>query len=171
MKRLFLFLLLSVFGFGLFAADNVVGLWKIIDDKTNKPNSIVSLYLYGGKLYGRILATISTKTGLIDDTYLTKTSLMKKIAGDPPVCGLDFVYLMEDKGKEWVGSIIDPEPADEYECVIKKDGDKLNVRGQLKGLGFLGRDQKWLPVAASDIPIDMVVPDAASFVPVIPKRK
>lgn len=172
MKQILMLLVVVAFGASsLFAADDVVGLWKIIDDKTHKPNAIVSLYMYQGKLYGRILATISTKTGEIDDTLQTKTTILKKIVGTPPVCGLDFVYSMEDKGKVWVGSIIDPEPADEYECVIKKDGENLKVRGQLKGLGFLGRDQKWMPVALSELPGDTVIPDSSTFIPVIPHKK
>jgi hypothetical protein len=78
---------------------------------------------------------------------------------------------MQDNGKEWKGLIIDPTPGDEYDCVITKDGENLKVRGQLKGLGFLGRDQKWLAASPADLPADFQVPDPASFVPVIPKKK
>jgi uncharacterized protein (DUF2147 family) len=171
MKRVLALMVLAIFASGgLFAADNVLGLWKIIDDKTQKPTAVVQLYMYGGQMYGRILVTISKKTGQIDDTIYTKTFPAKGVAGLPPNCGLDFVYKMEDKGKEWKGLIIDPEPGDEYDCVIKKEGDNLKVRGQLKGLGFLGRDQKWLAASPDDLPADFAMPDVASFTPVIPKK-
>jgi uncharacterized protein (DUF2147 family) len=173
MKRLIAILALAAFaGAGLFAADNVLGLWKIIDDKTKKPKAIVHLYIYQEQVYGRMLATISTETGQIDDTILTQTFKAKGVAGQPPNCGLDLVYRMVDKGSEWRGQIIDPSPGDEYDCVIKKAGDKLDVRGQLKGIfGFLGRNQTWLPAGAADLPADFQIPDPATFVPVIPKKK
>lgn len=155
-----------------YAADNVVGLWKIIDDKTGKPTAYVYLYMYGGKLYGRMIATIDADTGKINDTTATQTFKTDKVAGNPPFCGLDFVYQLEDKGKEWVGFILDPKPGDEYACVIKKEGGKLIVRGQLKGLfSFLGRNQTWLTAMASELPADYVMPDPSTFMPKIPKKK
>ncbi len=172
MKRIISLILLALFfTAGVFAADNVTGLWKIIDDKTGKPTAIVYLYMYQEKMYGRFMITLDTATGKIDDTITAKAKTFNKIAGNPFKCGMDFVYQMAPKGNDWVGLIMDPEPADEYDCVIKKDGLNLAVRGQLKGLGFLGRNQKWVPSIASDIPSDVTLPDPSTFVPVIPKKK
>jgi uncharacterized protein (DUF2147 family) len=171
MKRILTLFVLAALAGSLFAADNVTGLWKIIDDKTQKPNAIAVLYTYQGKLYGRLLVTISTKTGEISDTIATRTNSAKYLVGQPAICGLDFVYLMQDKGKEWVGLIVDPEPGDEYDCVIHKEGDTLIVRGQLKGFGFIGRDQKWVSASPSDLPIGVETPSADSLVPVVPKHK
>jgi len=154
------------------AADDILGLWKIIDDKTNKPTAYVLLYLNGGKLYGRMMATISKETGLIEDTIITRTKKADALAGDPPNCGLDFVYEMQEKGKDWKGSIIDPADGKTYDCTIKRDGNKLIVRGSLKGTGgLLGRNQTWFQAGLGEFPANFTLPDVRTFVPVIPRRK
>lgn len=154
------------------AADDILGLWKIIDDKSGKPTAVVSLYSYQGKVYGRILVTISKTTGQVEDTILTKTKKATALAGDPPNCGLDFVYELTGKGSEWKGSIVDPEDGKEYNCTIKREGDKLTVRGSLKGTGgLLGRNQTWLKSVPGDLPSGFQVPNPSSFVPVIPRKK
>lgn len=158
--------------FSAWAADDVLGLWKIIDDKTNKPNAYVLLYSHGDKVYGRMMATINKETGLVKDTLATRTELATSFAGDPPFCGLDFVYEMQAKGNDWKGSIVDPEDGKEYNCSIKRDGNKLIVRGSLKGTGgLLGRNQTWLLASNSDLPSGFTLPDPSSFTPVIPKKK
>ncbi len=155
----------------VYAADNVLGLWKIIDDKTDKPTAFVVLYLYNGKMYGRIVATISKETGVVDDTLDIKGKRFTALAGDPLTCGLDFVFDMEERSKDWKGSIIDPEDGKSYDCTIKRDGNKLIVRGSLKGTGgLLGRNQTWLQASPSDIP-SFTIPPSSGFVPVIPKKK
>lgn len=156
----------------VWAADNILGIWKIIDDETNKPTAYVLLYMYNGKLYGRMIATIDKDTGLIDDTLATKTKKATDLAGEPPNCGLDFVYEMQAKGNDWVGTIIDPKGGKVYDCTIKREGNKLVVRGSLRGsFGLLGRNQTWLLASSSELPMDFVVPNPATFVPVIPRKK
>ena len=159
-----------VFAVSAFAADDVRGLWKIIDDKTGKSRGYVLLYLFDGRLYGRMVATIDKETGFIKDTLDRQKEKAEKLAGDPFFAGLDFVYRLEDRGKEWRGQILDPESGDEYECRVWKDGDRLVVRGQLKGLGFLGRNQTWMRAANSELG-DFTVPDPQGFSPVIPRKK
>lgn len=153
-----------------FAADDVRGLWKIIDDKTGKPRGYVLLYLNDGKLFGRMVATIDKETGSIKDTLDRRNEKATKLAGDPFYAGLDFVYHLEDRGKEWRGQILDPESGDEYNCRLWKDGDKLIVRGQLKSLGFLGRNQTWMRAAETELG-GFAVPDPRGFEPVIPRKK
>lgn len=154
------------------AADDILGLWKIIDDKTDKPTAYVLLYMNGGKLYGRMMATIDKESGLIEDTILTKTKKADALAGDPPNCGLDFVYEMQAKGRDWRGSIIDPADGKAYDCTIKRDGNKLIVRGSLKGTGgLLGRNQTWILANLGEFPPNFELPDSKSFVPVIPRKK
>lgn len=153
-----------------FAAEDVQGLWKIIDDKTKEARGFVVLYLHEGRLYGRMVATIDEKTGLIKDTLENRTDRADKLAGEPFYAGLDFVYRLEDKGKEWKGQILDPESGDEYNCRLWLEGDRLVVRGQLKGLAFLGRNQIWVRALEEELG-GVVLPDPRSFVPVIPRRK
>jgi len=153
-----------------FAAEDVRGLWKIIDDKTNNARGYVVLYIHAGKLYGRMVATIDDKTGNIKDTLERRTEKAEKLAGDPYFAGLDFVYRLEDKGKEWKGKIMDPESGDEYECRLWKEGERLVVRGQIKGLGFLGRNQTWVRADTAELG-GFTPPDPKSFSPEIPRKK
>ncbi len=153
-------------------AEDIQGLWKIIDDKTGNPRAYVFLYMNGGKLYGRMLATISKDTGLVDDTILTQKFKADALAGNPPNCGLDFVYEMQLKGKEWKGSIIDPEDGKVYDCTIKRNDAKLTVRGSLKGTGgLLGRNQTWLLATPVEIAAGFALPNPAGISPVIPRKK
>ncbi|PKL26603.1 MAG: DUF2147 domain-containing protein [Spirochaetae bacterium HGW-Spirochaetae-3] len=154
------------------AADDILGLWKIIDDKSGKPNAYVLIYSNGGMLYGRMMATINLDTGLVDDTIATKTLKADALAGDPPNCGLDFVYQLQTRSKDYKGSIIDPGDGKVYDCTIKREGDKLVVRGSLKGTGgLLGRNQTWQLASVRELPAGFTLPDAKSFVPVIPTKK
>lgn len=166
-------LVMLVFGSAAaWAADDILGLWKVIDDKSGKPNAYVYLYSSGGKVYGRMMATISKDTGKIDDTLVMQKNKADALAGDPPFCGLDFVYGLEDKGKAWKGSIMDPEDGGDYNCTVTREGSKLSVRGSLKGpLGFLGRTQTWQLASPSELPADFALPDPSTFKPVIPKKK
>jgi len=164
--------LLALGSMAAWAADDILGLWKIIDDKTNKPTAYVLLYMNNGKLFGRMMATISKETGIVDDTIFTKTKKADALAGNPPNCGLDFVYELQPKGNDWKGSIIDPADGKVYDCTIKRDGTKLVVRGSLKGTGgLLGGNQTWHLSSVKDLPAGFVLPDSKTFVPVIPRKK
>ncbi len=165
-------ILLALGAVSAWASDDILGLWKIIDDKSGKPNAYVLLYDNNGKIYGRMMATISKETGLVDDTLDGQKFKADALAGNPPNCGLDFVYELQAKGKEWKGSIIDPGDGKVYDCTVKRDGNKLIVRGSLKGTGgLLGRNQTWLLASASELPSEFKLPNPSSFVPVIPKKK
>ncbi|TFG83422.1 MAG: DUF2147 domain-containing protein [Spirochaetales bacterium] len=165
-------LLIMVIGTASAFADDVLGVWKIIDDKTDKPTAFVYLYMYSGKLYGRMIATINKDTDVIDDTIAIKKKLADELAGSPPMCGVDFVYELQPKGKDWKGTIIDPKDGKVYDCTIKRDGSKLTVRGSLRGTGgLLGRNQTWLLSGSYELPRDFILPNPASFVPVIPRKK
>lgn len=170
-KRLFAVLVLAaVAAAGVYAQDSIVGLWKQIDDKTGKPDSLVYIYEYQGKLFGRMIASYEDD-GKIGDTIYIKKYKADKLAGDPAYCGLDYVYNLELKGKEYRGAIMDPRDAKEYDCRVWKEGSKLIVRGQIKGLGFLGRNQTWVVASSADLPEGFQMPDPRTFIPVIPKKK
>lgn len=154
-----------------FSAEKITGLWKQLDDKTGKPQSIVYLYDYQGKIYGRMIASFDDETTAIKDTIYIKKEKTDKLVGDPAYCGLDYIYALADGGKEYRGGIMDPRSGEEYDCRVWKDGQRLTVRGQLKGLIKLGRNQTWVPASLADLPAGFVLPDPASFIPVIPKAK
>lgn len=163
-------LLFSVLAANVFGLDSITGLWKQMDDKTGKPETLVYIYNYQGKLYGRMILSFEDD-GSIKDTIYTQKDKAEKLAGDPPYCGLDYVYNLVVKGNDYRGGIMDPRSAEEYDCRVWKEGNKLIVRGQLKGFGIFGRNQTWLSASQADLPPDFVLPDPATFIPVIPKKK
>ena len=176
MKSLRTLAVLLFLGFAACAtmAQDIVGLWKQVDDKTGKPQTLVYLYRYQGKIFGRLIAAYDDKTGIIKDTIYIQKDKADKLVGDPPFCGIDFVYNIVEKGAGYRGSIMDPQNGDEYDCTIRRNGSQLIVRGQLKGLlGFLGRNQTWVATSFSDpdLPQGFVLPDTGSFVPSQPRKK
>jgi uncharacterized protein (DUF2147 family) len=168
MRKILIAAALMALAAAAFAADDVTGVWKSIDDKTGEPETITSLYMYQGKLYGRILITF--EDGKVKDTIYKQSTRTEKYKGEPPYCGFDLVWALEDKGKQWSGSIFHPKEGNEYVCKVWKEGDALIVRGQIKFLG-IGRNQKWVRATASDFPAGFQPPDPKTFVPVEPKKK
>lgn len=73
------------------AADSVVGFWKTIDDETHEPKSIVQLYEYQGKLYGRVVDLLKDKQA--------KAAL----PGSPAILGLDIIWDLTKKGDKYRG--------------------------------------------------------------------
>lgn len=58
------------------------------------------------------------------------------------------------------------------DCTIERDGNKLIVRGSLKGTGgLLGRNQTWILAGPGEFPANFSLPDSRSFVPAIPEKK
>jgi hypothetical protein len=168
-------ILTAVFLFaGIFvhAADDVTGLWIMPDNKANKPPAaLVFLYMYDGKLYGRILVLYDSDTGLVEDTISTQIVREANLAGNPPVCGLDFIFEMEDRGREWRGTIVSLPGGKFHNCTIRREGDTLIVRASLRGvLGFIGISLPFTKAAAADLPGGVAVPDANTIVPIIPRR-
>ncbi len=102
--KVFLFSLL--FTFSVLAAD-IVGFWKTIDDATKKAQSVVAVYPYKGKYYGRIVATYDEHTGELKDTIYTPDERAPGVVGDPHYAGLDLIYNLVPKDHKFVGNIID----------------------------------------------------------------
>lgn len=153
---------------GLHAAPSIVGFWKSIDDKTNKPQSIVAIYEYKGKCYGRLIATYNPQ-GKIDDTIYNPLKRAPGVQGDPYYVGLDFIWNLKKDGNRYVdGEIMDPEKGRIYSAKAWREGNDLIIRGEIF---FIGRNQKWPPATDNDFPAGFQKPDLATLVPKIPKTK
>ncbi len=128
----FLFVVLSLLSaFPVVAAENIAGVWKTIDDETGEAKSLVQIYPYEGKMYGRVIELFKNKE---------KTAV--GIQGDPKIVGLDVIWELEDKGERFKnGRILDPQKGKIYACEAWREGDKLIVRGKI---GPFGRNQTWL---------------------------
>jgi uncharacterized protein (DUF2147 family) len=123
------------------AQDDVFGVWKAIDDKDGQPTSNIEIYEKDGKAYGKIIKLYDQ----LEDVICEKCPGDKK---NTPVVGLEMLWGMKPKGKEWSGGrILDPEDGNTYKCKIalNKDGT-LKLRGYI-GIPALGRTQTWHRVA------------------------
>jgi uncharacterized protein (DUF2147 family) len=168
MKKLFratLFFILS--SCSLLSAQEINGLWKILNEDTNKPRTIVAIYEHGGKRYGRIIATYD-KEGIMDETIDNPHDRAPGVVGDPFYCGLDLIWDLQNRGETYKGKICDPRKGNVYNAELWMSGKNLVVRGELF---IFGKNQKWPPASAADFPKDFKMPDISKFVPVIPVMK
>lgn len=130
MKKLLFLMMMCVSGMA-WAGDDVVGYWTTIDDETNTPKSVVQIYEYQGKIYGRVVELFKNKDAVA------------KLPDSPSIKGLDVIWDMEKKKNKYTnGEILDPKKGKVYACDLWRDGDKLIVRGKI---AFLGRNQTWEP--------------------------
>lgn len=128
MKKI-LFLMMMFFSRAVLASDDVVGYWTTIDDETNTPKSVVQIYEYQGKIFGRVVELFKNKEAVAD------------LPDKPLIKGLDVIWDMEkQKNKYTGGKILDPKKGKVYACDLWREGDKLIVRGKI---AFLGRNQTW----------------------------
>ena len=131
MKKFLLICLFLLFSSASFANDNITGFWTTIDDETKTAKSVVQIYEYQGKYFGRVVELFKNKEAVA------------KIKGSPKIKGLDIIWDLEKKGVKYKGGeILDPTKGKVYGCEIWREGDKLIVRGKI---AFLGRNQTWLP--------------------------
>jgi len=121
-------------------AQSVTGVWKTIDDETNKQKSHVEMSIKGGKLYGKILKTF-------DDDGVTPTNkLCEDCKGklyNKKIIGMQIVNGLSRDGKVWKAKkgILDPANGKFYNVKVwLEDKNTLTVRGSI---GPIGRKQTW----------------------------
>ena len=123
------------------AADpsTVVGVWRTIDDKTNKPRALVRIFERNGLRYGRV-------SDILDSKYAD--ARCQDCSGDranQPVLGLEIIRDMQPDGNRWDGgTILNTQTGDVYHCRfhLGPDGQTLIVRGFI-GFSLIGRSQTW----------------------------
>ena len=115
----------------------IEGKWKTIDDETGKAKSIVEIFKKSdGKYYGKINQLLSKPE---HETCVN----CKDDRKNKPLIGLEIIRGLSKDGDEFSGgTITDPKNGKSYKCLIKKDGNKLNVRGYV-GFSLIGRSQIW----------------------------
>lgn len=145
---------------------DIVGIWKQIDDQKNKPQSLVAVYEYDGKYFGRIIATYDPEGKKIEDSIYVPFKRAPSVQGHPFYSGLDFIWNLEKSGTKYVGGkILDPEEGDIYDAEMWIENGNLIVRGEIL---FIGKNQKWLRAEDSDFPPNFKKPDLTKMVPKIP---
>ncbi|TNE50154.1 MAG: DUF2147 domain-containing protein [Deltaproteobacteria bacterium] len=122
-----------------------VGYWKMIHDKTKKPEAIVRVWKQKGKLYAKIVKLFIKK----GEDPNPKCNHCKGWRKNRPIRGMLFVWNLEEKGKGvWSGGkILDPDEGKVYTCKIwvAKSGKELKVRGYV---WVFYRTQTWYRVPA-----------------------
>lgn len=163
MKSLIL-LLMTVFS--PLAAQEIIGFWKSVDEHTSKPQSIVAIYEYQGKYFGRIIATYG-ENGQVQDSIYAPKERAPGIVGKPFYAGLDIIYDVQKEGDRYKdGKIVDPQEGKVYSTEIWVQNGNLIVRGEVL---FFGRNQTWPPASDSDFPAGFKKPDLSKLVPQIPQ--
>lgn len=125
-------------------SQDVVGIWKTIDDETGKAKSHVKIYKNkSGVVFGRVVKILDPKK-----KNATCTKCPEKFNGfgqkGQKISGMLILRgLKKDDDEYNGGSIFDPNKGKSYRCYITlKSKDKLKVRGFI-GTRYVGRTQYW----------------------------
>ena len=166
LKKITLHLLLLLSFTGFIRAEDISGFWQTIDKKTNKPTSVIAVYPYEGKFYGRIIASFN-KEGVMDDTIYKPVGKAPGIEGHPYYCGLDIVFDVAQKdARHYKGYIVDPKEGKTYRAELWKKEGNLILRGKVF---VFGRNETWPPFPDKNFTDEFKKPDLATFIPKIPK--
>jgi len=148
----------------LFAADDIRGFWKTVNEE-GEAQCIIAIYAYQGLGYGRIIATFGDN-GTIDDSIYHPVKRAPGVVGSPFYSGLDIIWDLIDSGSKFKGKILDPEHGSVYKSELWTEGDTLIVRGKLL---MFGRSQQWFAVIQKDLPKGFKLPNLQELVPSIPQ--
>jgi uncharacterized protein (DUF2147 family) len=120
------------------------GLWKTIDDNTNKEKSLVRIVETNGVYSARVEKIVDPDSP--KDAVCDKCTDERK---DKPVVGMTIMRNVkpsaDDKAVFEGGDILDPNNGKVYRVKLKlvEGGSKLDVRGYI-GTPILGRTQTWI---------------------------
>jgi uncharacterized protein (DUF2147 family) len=118
------------------------GTWVQIDDKTQQPHSIIKVYSYDGKIYGKILEAFPQN----GKPPRKVCDLCQGKQHNAPIIGLAIMSgFVQTKPNVWDnGVILDPSSGKIYSCklTLTNDGLQMGVRGYI-GVSLLGRTQTW----------------------------
>ena len=134
--------LISSFSF----AEDIIGLWQSIDDKTGAPKALVEIRKEADNTYAGKVVKLTPRAG-----YTPKETCVNcpPPYTNKPIIGLDVVTgLKSTDGLNYTsGRILDPNTGKLYSMKAKlsSNGKRLHLRGYL-GISALGRNQIWIRV-------------------------
>ena len=134
--------LISSFSF----AEDIIGLWQSIDDKTGAPKALVEIRKEADNTYAGKVVKLTPRAG-----YTPKETCVNcpPPYTNKPIIGLDVVTgLKSTDGFNYTsGRILDPNTGKLYSMKAKlsSNGKRLHLRGYL-GISALGRNQIWIRV-------------------------
>lgn len=132
-------IILVLFSMNLYAQSRgVIGKWNTIDEVTGKAMSVVEIFEYNNKIYGKVIDILNPKN---------RNNTCKNCPGEDqnkPILGLIIIKGLSKDGTEYNdGKILDPKTGKLYKCYIElESANKLKVRGYL-GIALIGRTQYW----------------------------
>ena len=129
------FLTMSVFKTPSDTADTILGVWW-----TEGKKAKVRIYKEAGRYAGEIiwLKASANSDHVIRDANNEIESLKER-----PLIGIDLIEGFTYKDSKWVeGKVYDPEKGKSYDCILKLDGDQLEVRGYMK-MPMFGKSVYW----------------------------
>ena len=138
MKKLTV-IILVLFSMNFYAQSRgVIGKWNTIDEVTGKAMSVVEIFEYNNKIYGKVIDILNPKN---------RNNTCKDCPGEDqnkPILGLTIIKGLSKDGTEYNdGKILDPKTGKLYKCYIELEStNKLKVRGYL-GFSLIGRTQYW----------------------------
>ena len=136
------FLLSAVSSFSF--AEDIIGLWQSIDDKTGAPKALVEIRKEADNTYAGKVVKLTPRAG-----YTPKETCVNcpPPYTNKPIIGLDVVTgLKSTDGLNYTsGRILDPNTGKLYSLKAKlsSNGKRLHLRGYL-GISALGRNQIWI---------------------------
>lgn len=120
---------------------SIIGNWRTIDHKTNRPSSIIRVWQHDGKFFGKVVKIYLENGHKTTDHCVRCTGPLR----NKRVLGLTIIAdMVFDKGMYGGGKILDPTTGRRYHCRMKvtADGRRLKLRGYF-GIPLLGRTDIW----------------------------
>ncbi|MCL2888733.1 MAG: DUF2147 domain-containing protein [Elusimicrobia bacterium] len=163
-------------------AQDVTGFWQTFyDSRHQDPKSVVAIYRYNGKIYGRavLIYEEGSRGQKIIDTMFNPVfdaapNIVRVVNGQDvrvKAAGLDVILDMTpNTGRgRWLyedGYIINPQNGNKYRAQMRFDNNgNLVVRGHLRVSSLLGRSITAERFDTTQFPAGLDIPDYTSFVP------
>ncbi len=146
--------------------DDAIGFWKTEDEKKGFTTSIMMVYRYNGRLFGRIVVSYDEKDGTLLETHEHPQQRITTIGTHPKLLEVDIFWNLERGEDKWLGgTVFDPRSGRTYACDCWVRDDKLVLRGKFGPFGLNSVFPKALP---NDFPPGYIPPDPLVSVPNIP---
>ena len=125
-------------------AQDIVGIWQSIDDKTNAPKALIEIKKDSLDEYSATIIKVTPSAGYKPQEFCTKCTGSLK---NKPILGMTiFSKVKEVKPNQFGnGHILDPLSGKYYKVTLKlgSNGNHLRVLGYL-GIQAIGRTQTWV---------------------------
>lgn len=146
--------------------EDAIGYWKTIDGKEGFTTSIMAVYQYEGKLYGRIIVSFDEKTGALIETHRNPSQRIETVPSRPRLLEVDIFWGLSRGVDTWRGGrVLDPRSGRSYTCDSWVKDNTLILRGRF---GPFGINSIFLPTEADDFPSGYDPPALHLMVPNIP---